>query len=405
MNSRITPNPNAFTGPLYAAPGVSTLTPRERYRRVTHFQVADHPVHMEFGWWNETFPLWHEQGLPAHVTNSGEGDRFFGLDTTLHVPVDVGMHPDFAYEVLEKHDRYNIVRDGEGVICQVFTDGSSSIPHYLKFPIETREDWERFRDERLDPTVPRHRDLEARAAALNAADRPVGLSVGSMWGRIRDWMGFENACMAVADDPEWMDEMMDHLVSLTLTTIDKATRLVNIDFAYYWEDMAYNAGPMVSPTFFRDHLTPHYTRVTDFLRRRGVDVVWVDCDGDANLLVPGWLDGGVNGMFPLERAGHMFPDEVREQYGERVLLFGGVDKRAMIAGRDAIERELTYLAPVVAQSGFIPFCDHRCPPDVTYANYLYYLKRKCEVFGIPKPIDYDGMLVEADDRAKHAAKA
>jgi uroporphyrinogen decarboxylase len=92
----------------------------------------------------------------------------------------------------------------------------------------------------------------------------------------------------------------------------------------------------------------------------------------------------------------MFPHEQQARYGERVLLFGGVDKHAMIAGRDAIEAELQYLAPLVEQGGFIPFCDHRCPPDVTYANYLYYLKRKCELFGIPKPKDYDAMLEEVE---------
>ena len=215
-------------------------------------------------------------------------------------------------------------------------------------------------------------------------------------------MGFENACIAVADDPAWMAEMMDHLTQLTLSVIDRTLREIDVDFGGFWEDMAYNAGPMVSPAFFTEYLTPRYKELTDCCRRRGLDVFWVDCDGNPRSLVDGWLAGGVNGMFPLERAGNMWPHELRAAYGEAILLFGGVDKRAMIAGRDAIDRELDYLAPVVASGGFLPFCDHRCPPDVTYANYLYYLTRKCEVFGIPKPVDYDALLAEADARARAA---
>ena len=32
--------------------------------------------------------------------------------------------------------------------------------------------------------------------------------------------------------------------------------------------------------------------------------------------------------------------------------------------------------------GFIPFCDHRCPPDVKEETYLYYLDLKKELFGL-----------------------
>ena len=46
-------------------------------------------------------------------------------------------------------------------------------------------------------------------------------------------------------------------------------------------------------------------------------------------------------------------------------------------------------APLVEQGGFIPHVDHRCPPDVTYENYLHYLKRKREAFGIPEPAPWE----------------
>jgi uroporphyrinogen decarboxylase len=390
---------NAFTGPLFQSPAASTLTPRERFRRVTHFQTADHPYHMEFGWWAETFPAWHAQGLPAEVHDIPTGDAFFGLSTFTGVPVHNGLHPTFEHKVLEETDRYKVIQNHEGAIMQEFTDGSSTIPHYIKFPIETREDWLRFRDEHLRLDVQRYpEDWDTLVPRLHASDKPVVLGLGSMWGWIRDWMGFENACIATAEEPEWIAEMMDHLMVLTITSVDKALREVRVDLGAFWEDMAYNAGPMVSPAFFKEYMTPRYKEITDFCRHRGLETFWVDCDGDANLLVDGWLAGGVQGMFPLERAGHMWPKALREMYGESVVLFGGVDKRAMIAGREAIEQELAYLAPIVEQGGFIPFCDHRCPPDVTYANYLYYLKRKCEVFGIPKPIDYDALLAEAEAR-------
>jgi uroporphyrinogen decarboxylase len=55
---------------------------------------------------------------------------------------------------------------------------------------------------------------------------------------------------------------------------------------------------------------------------------------------------------------------------------GGVDKRALIAGREAIDAEIERLRPLIDQGRFIPCVDHRVPPDVTYESYRYYLEAK-----------------------------
>ena len=60
---------------------------------------------------------------------------------------------------------------------------------------------------------------------------------------------------------------------------------------------------------------------------------------------------------------------------------GGVDKMKLGAGREEIDKYLDTLIPLVKRGGFIPFCDHRCPPNVPEADYLYYLDRKKELFG------------------------
>jgi uroporphyrinogen decarboxylase len=57
---------------------------------------------------------------------------------------------------------------------------------------------------------------------------------------------------------------------------------------------------------------------------------------------------------------------------------GGVDKLALIAGEKAIDRELARLAPLLEDGGFVPLVDHRCPPEVSYGIYGYYLKKKRE---------------------------
>jgi len=80
-------------------------------------------------------------------------------------------------------------------------------------------------------------------------------------------------------------------------------------------------------------------------------------------------------MFPVEKI-HTDPFRLRDEYGDRVLLIGGVDKFALARGKEAIDREVDALGPLIDRGGYIPTVDHRVPADVSFENYLYYLESK-----------------------------
>jgi uroporphyrinogen decarboxylase len=362
------------------------------------FQPVDHVPDEEFGYWTDTLTRWHAQGLPAWVDDNGKADRYFGFARRDHAPVGIGLMPGFEERVLEVTDRHRVIQDASGVTCVVNRDGSSSIPKYLEFPIRDRRSWESFR-RRLDPGTagryPAPERWEALKAGWRDRDYPLGISVGSLFGWIRNWMGFEGVSLMLYDDPGLVEEIVEHLTGFLLDTTGRAIREVDFDFASMWEDMCFNHGPILSPEMFERLLVPRYRRITDVLRGRGVEVVYLDCDGNILELVGLWRKGGVNTMFPVEVGGGSDPAEIRERFGDRVLLMGGVDKRALIAGREAIRRELDRIAPVVAAGGYIPHVDHRVPPDVDYADYLYYLDAKRDRFGVPRPLPYEARAEEA----------
>jgi uroporphyrinogen-III decarboxylase len=368
------------------------MNSRERWLACMRFQPVDHVPDQEFGYWAETFPVWHEQGLPEYVNSIPRADIFFGFETVMMAPGNTGPIPGFEYKVLSEDDRTLTILDWDGATKMVAKDGHSTIPRYLKFPIETREDWNEFK-KRLDPTdsrryLPEDQWQEWKKAAA-ASEVPVAVHSGSLFGRLRDWMGFENIAIACMDDPEWIEEMIEYMTEFQLATIKRAVEEVQIDLCHFWEDMAFNHGPIISPAMFRKWLTPRYKRITDFLHAHGCEFAIVDCDGNINCVVDGWLDGGVNIMFPLEIRGRTDPKWMREQFGRRVLLAGGVDKTQLAGTREMIDREIERITPLVEQGGYIPHVDHRCPPDVSYDNYLYYLKRKREAFGIPEPAPWE----------------
>ena len=85
-------------------------------------------------------------------------------------------------------------------------------------------------------------------------------------------------------------------------------------------------------------------------------------------------------MFPFEVNGCGHPGKLLDDYGKDLRIMGGVDKMELAKGPDAIKAFLESIAPYVERGGFIPFCDHRCPPNVREEDYLYYFNVKEAMF-------------------------
>ncbi len=357
------------------------MTTRERFNKVMHWQRPDRVPNMDFGYWDDTIVAWHSQGLPEDVKTNEDVERYLGLEGTDSIPtlpVINGLHPRFECKVLEDKGERQIIRNDEGTICEVFKS-RSSIPRFIKYGMETREDWEVYKRERLDYTrEDRIGDVASVVREARESGMPLRFTAGSLYGWLRNWMGLENFSIAIKTEREWVEEMMEHLTEMTLYLIERALPGLEVDVAWWWEDMCYRGGPLLSPRDFHELMVPRYKRITDALRKHNVDVNVLDCDGQIYKLVPGWIEGGINCMFPIEVA-HTDPIRLREEHGENVLLLGGVNKVELAKGKEAIDQEMARLRPLVERGGYIPTVDHRVPPDVSFANYLYYVEKKKEV--------------------------
>jgi uroporphyrinogen decarboxylase len=354
------------------------MTTRERTIAVFTGGKPDRLPNVEFGYWDETFTLWHEQGLPAHVGSNAAVEEYLNLDGLTifpEAPVINGLFPTFERKVISDEGDRMIIQDEEGNLCEI-RPGHSTMPRYIQFGLRTREDWERLKAERLDPNAEgRMGNLYTAMSRLRDSEKPVFLNAGSLYGWLRNWMGVEGFSYALMTERAWVEEMMDHLTALTCTLIGRIPPALKIDLAWWWEDMCYNKGPLMSPRMFNEMLVPRYKQITQALRAHGIEINVLDCDGRINELVPGWLEAGITCMFPLEAA-HTNAFTLREQFGTRILLLGGVDKLALIAGREGIDREIERLIPLVKSGRYIPCVDHRVPADVSYENYLYYIEKK-----------------------------
>jgi len=390
------------------------MNARERFLALMTFQEVDRSFVWEFGYWGGTVRRWYQEGLPlvkgiSEKIHDGSGmfaesagvplNRFtpydvhdyFKMDPYLvRIPLNIGACPVFEEKILEDHGNWYIWQDGDGCLRKDIK-GRKSLPTIVGGPVKTREDWERHKAERLRPVLEGRLPDNWRqlVAEYKNRDYPVGLGqVHGFFGTPRYLMGVEELLVKYYDDPEMMRDMNLYLADFWMALFEGVLKEVEVDAVFIWEDMCYRNGPLISPEMFREFILPGYKKLTGFLRDRGVKVILMDCDGDVWKLLPLWVEGGVTAIYPFEVAAGMDVVAVRKAY-PKLAIHGGIDKRALIQGKEAIDRELAARVPFMLEhGGYIPTIDHMVSMDISFENFKYYreklnqmIKKQARIWG------------------------
>ena len=353
------------------------MNARERFVNCMHFKPVDRVPYWVPVFWSETFMRWARDGHPGKSEETEE--KFFKCDRKEHIRFWLNFIPPFEERVLAEDEEYFTIQSKKGIVEKLRKNmpDDSQMHLRLRYPVESRQDY-------LENRPRLTGNLEARLRLLKDIDRhnhrdyAVSLR-GSLdcgfYGPLRDLVGFERLNCLFYEDPALVEMMMDDRAELIIQMTEKILEWTSIDWFCFWEDMAYKNGPMISPELFRRFLSPRYKRVTDFLHSRGIDLIFVDSDGDISLLIPLWLECGIIGMWPFEVQAGMDVVRLRREYGRDLLMIGGLDKRALAKGKKEIENEiLKKVPPLIKDGGYIPRPDHSIPPDVPYDNLRFFME-------------------------------
>lgn len=384
------------------------MTHRECVRRILNYQVADRMPVVHFGYLGDTLQNWVREGHISQeearaYADGTPGDtalaRKLGFDMNWHVLFSplAPLLPGFQSKVVERFpDGSYTALNGEGVVI-LHKPGGKSIQPDVDHLLKDRAAWEehyvpklKFSDERIRKARVRVGDkmvaFEAGGEEFlrrGERDYPLGLSCGSLYGWIRNWLTMEGACYLLADDEKLLDEIIETVANLMFKCTEAALATgIQFDFAHFWEDICFKNGPLISPRVFEAKVGPHYKRITDLCRKRGIHIVSLDCDGMIDALIPTWIGNGVNTMFPIEVGTWGASIEPwRRKYGQELRGVGGMDKRVFAKDFKAVDAEVARLKRLVALGGYIPCPDHRIADDAQWDNVRYYCDRMHQVFG------------------------
>ena len=368
------------------------MTSRQQFLHVMEYKPVDAVPNYEAGVWNQTIDRWRGEGLDTAKLSWHWfwGEDYFHLTPREYIRVNYGMMPPYEIAVLKEDDEYETVRHANGVVTRALKAGASRgmracMDQYLRFPVTDRESFHALQ-KRYGAGIQDRYPRDWKSALLPGwKDRQQVLVLGENCSTLgfywlaREWMGTEGVSYGWYDEPELMHEMMEFIADFTIQVSKPVLQETDVDYVMLNEDMSSKNGPLLSPAVYKEFIFPHMCRLVDFFKSSGVKYMFVDSDGNPDLLVPLLLDAGVDGLWPMERVAGADPHLFRKKYGKQLRLTGGVDKMRIARGREEIDKHLAELCPLMEEGGFIPTVDHTVPPDVSLANFTYYMKRKMDL--------------------------
>lgn len=373
------------------------MNARERYLETLLFGCPDRIPLNPGGARESTRARWHREGLPEDVKDYNRYAYELAGGTLPPPEGGPGFHvcermmPMFEEKILEEKADSRVVQDWKGNICEI---GKEFTPEYLrnaidfctrrwiKCPVENWQDWEEMKA-RYDADAPGRLPKNADELKHTLAERrhPVVIHFSGPFWQLREWLGFEQLCMAFYDQPDLVRDMLEFWCDYVLRLMKRAFKYVTPDCVHLSEDMAYKNFSMISPEMARRHLLPVWAKWGEAVREAGVPLYAMDSDGFVGELIPLWIDAGFNACDPIEVAAGNDINQFRKQFGRSMAFSGGIDKRAMAKGGAVLEDEIARNLPVIRDGGFIPSCDHGVPADVSWPNYCQYVKLLAKATG------------------------
>jgi hypothetical protein len=212
---------------------------------------------------------WYKEGLPKGMNGNEIVEYAYQqAGGTQALPKDgpgfyinERMIPHFEEKVVEKGPRSQIVQDWKGNICEIsnefdlrhLRDAIDFVTRrWIKCPVESRDDWGDIK-RRYNPSEPDRlpSDAKERAEKLKSRDYPITMHFSGPFWQLREWIGFENLCMMLCDDPAFISEMVEFWTEYIAELLRIAFEYIVPDCVHISEDMAYKDFSMVSPTSCR----------------------------------------------------------------------------------------------------------------------------------------------------------
>jgi len=197
--------------------------------------------------------------------------------------------------------------------------GDSFLGEVKKHPLENWNDFERLKI----PDINEPARWEALEGIREKAGDKFLVGYGlSIYERIHFLRGLENTWMDIYDAPGKLCKLLDILLEMNLTTIDKYSKY-GVDAYFFGDDWGLQNTLMISPSAFREIWKPYYSKIFKAAHNAGMSTMLHSC-GYIVDIVEDFIEIGLD-VLQIDQQENMGLELIGDRFGGRITFYSPVD--------------------------------------------------------------------------------
>ena len=337
------------------------MNSKERVLTAIDYGIPDRvPVHD--GFWPEFVDRWRAE---KQLDPDADIMDYYGLDIAKITPNETPFPSQRG--VLEESGEYVVQRDGWGMVKR----SRKGAWYYDEVGVVLENKADIGKLEFDSPTLD-SRFAPAEQVEEQKRKRCAFIKTGGPYLRTSNLRGATQWLIDIAEDPGFARELAmmvtDHITAVGL----EAMRRYDLYDTGIWffDDMAWNEGPMVSPRSFEQIFLPCYAKMCEAYHQAGVKRTMLHSDGNIRPVLDMMVDVGITSINPVEPRAGMHIGELRQRYGKRLAYIGGLCN-AHILPKGTKEEIETHVREVLraGEDGGLVIGTHSIGPDIPVESY------------------------------------
>ena len=145
-------------------------------------------------------------------------------------------------------------------------------------------------------------------------------------------------------NPEIVHYCLDKMFDLCFEDTSRIYETIpgKVNLSYVAEDMGSQEGLLFAPELIRAFLIPRMKRMIDLAHQAGAYVIY-HSDGSIRKILPDMIEAGIDILNPIQwRCADMDRQKLKDDFGDRVIFYGGVDNQYTLAfgSVEEVEKEV-----------------------------------------------------------------